>query len=185
VARYDVERDADAIRRERADILRARTDQHDKLLEEIEAMKQRGDYGQAYTVKVREAAKIENEIADDDVGDATITKLREKQREAAVRFPDELAAALADVDDYTLFARTDADGTFRINVPNDGKRKALLIVAERQVEKEERFVWFVWLDKLSADSGKLLFANHNDLRQPSIANVMNVFAHLPSAPPTK
>jgi|GEM_PF-3776279 len=184
-ARADVDRDAEAIRRDRAESLRTRSDQRDKLLEEIEAMKQRGDFGPAYIVKTRQVAKIEDELADDDVGDATITKLRERQRDAYLRYPDEFVAALADAGDHMLFTRTDADGGFKLSFPDDGKRKALLIVAERQLEKVEQYVWFVWIDKMASDAGKLLFANHNDLRRGSAENVVNLSTYLATVPPPK
>ena len=110
------------------------------------------------------------------------TETIRKSREGALRnYPNEFAEALIGAIKPTGVTRTNADGEFTIQIPKRQGRVALMIEASRELERVEHFVWFVWLDELSTDSGVYLFSNHNVLSSASSANVVNMVAALPES----
>jgi hypothetical protein len=152
-----------------------------QLVAETEAMKERRDFSETYTSKVAEISSIDSELARND-GLKEKTDALRKDREGALRsFPNEFAEALIAVAKPTSVTHTNADGEFTLEIPKHQGRVALLIEASRELEGVERFVWFVWLDRLTADSGVYLFSNHNVLSSGTEANVVNVSAEPPES----
>ena len=149
------------------------------LSAEVEAMREKRDFSESYSAKVAEISSIGTELARND-GIKEKTEALRKSHEGALRnYPNEFAEALLGAVKPTSVTRTNADGEFTVQISKKQGRVALLVEASRELEHVERFVWFVWLDQLTPDSGVYLFSNHNVLSSPNDANVVNV----PSTPP--
>jgi hypothetical protein len=146
--------------------------EQEQLAAEVEDMKARRDFSGTYASKVAAVGAIEDELTSLDSLNATGESMRPTSdpRSSSRQFAETLIAAAKP----SAVTRTNADGEFSIEVPKTQGRVALLIEASRELETVERFVWFVWLDQLVADSGVLLFSNHNVLDSGTSANVINV-----------
>lgn len=159
---------ADQLASRRASLRR----EQEQLAAEVEEMKTRRDFSGAYSAKVAAVGAIEDELTSLDELNSTGEAMRTNpdQRRASRQF----AEALLTAGKPSGVTRTNADGEFSIEIPTNQGRVALLIEASRELETVERFVWFLWLDQLVADSGVHLFSNHNVLESGSSANVINV-----------
>jgi hypothetical protein len=146
---------------------------------EVEAMKGKRDFSEAYSAKVAEINSINSELTRNDGIKEKTEALRKAQEGAPRNFSNEFAEALLAVVKPASVTRTNADGEFTLQVPRKQGRVALLIEASRELDHVEHFVWFVWLDQLTPDGGVYLFSNHNVLGSANDANVVNV----PTAPP--
>jgi hypothetical protein len=151
--------------------------EQEQIAAEVEDMKERRDFSGAYSAKVAAVGAIEDELASLNELNSTGEAMRTNpdQQNATRQFAEALIAAAKP----SGITRTNADGEFSIEIPKNQGRVALLIEASRELETVERFVWFIWLDQLVADSGVLLFSNHNVLESGSSANVINVAAAQP------
>ena len=151
----------------------------EELMAEVEAMRERRDFSERYAAKVAEITRIEAELARKD-GLKEKTDAIRKSREGAMHsYPNEFAEALIAAAKPTSVTRTNADGEFTLEISKKQGRVALLIEASRELERVEHFIWYVWLDQLTTDSGVYLFSNHNVLSSVNPANVVNISA--PSA----
>jgi hypothetical protein len=148
--------------------------EQEQIAAEVEDMKARRDFSGAYSAKVAAIGAIEDELASLDELKSTGDDMRTNpdQRTSSRQFAEALLTAAKP----SGVTRTNADGEFSIEIPKGQGRVALLIEASRELETVERFVWFLWLDQLAADSGVHLFSNHNVLESGSSANVINVSA---------
>jgi hypothetical protein len=151
--------------------------EQEQIAAEVEDMKARRDFSGDYAAKVAAVGAIEDELAglneSNSTGEATRTNA--DQRNSSRQFAETLITAAKP----SGVTRTNADGEFSIDIPKSQGRVALLIEASRELETVERFVWFVWLDQLVADSGIYLFSNHNVLESGSSANVINLASAQP------
>lgn len=148
---------------------------------EVEAMRDRRDFSDAYSAKVAEISSIGAELARSDGLKEKTDAIRKNREVALHNYPNEFSEALIAVAKPSSVTRTNADGEFTLEFPKGQHRVALLIEASRELEAVEHFVWFVWLDQLSPDSGVYLFSNHNVLSSGNEANVVNIFANLPES----
>lgn len=160
---------ADQLAARRASLRR----EQEQLAAEVEEMKARRDFAGAYAAKVAAVGAIEDELASmEDLRATRESSMRTTpdQRSSSRQFAEALIAAAKP----SGVTRTNADGEFSIEIPESEGRVALLIEASRELETVERFIWFVWLDQLTPDSGVHLFSNHNVLNSGSSANVVQL-----------
>lgn len=146
---------------------------------EVEAMKGKRDFSEAYAAKVAEINSINAELARNDGIKEKTEALRKTQDGAPRSFSNEFAEALLAVVKPASVTRTNADGEFTLQIPKKQGRVALLVEASRELDHVEHFVWFVWLDQLTPDGGVYLFSNHNVVGSANDANVVNVPATAP------
>jgi hypothetical protein len=151
----------------------------EQLSQEIETMRARRDFSEAYSAKVASLSSISDELESNDGLKEESEELRKNREGALRRYPNEFAAALIAAAKPTRVTRTNADGEFTIDIPKSNTRTALLIEASRELDRVERFVWFVWADQLTPDNGVYLFSNHNIATAPNEANVVTI----PAIPP--
>ena len=179
MAQTDVLQELSAVADQLASKRASLRSEQEQLAAEVEAMRERRDFSQAYSAKVAAIGAIEDELANSEDLDEREESIR-RNREVALRnYPNEFANALIPVVKPTRVTRTNADGEFTIEIPKSDGRVALLIEASRELENVERFVWFVWLDQVTPDGGVHLFSNHNVLTSGTSANVVN-FTPAPS-----
>jgi hypothetical protein len=173
MAQTDVSQELSAVANQLASKRAALRTEQEQLAAEVEAMRERRDFSEAYSAKVAAIGAIEDELASTEGMDQREESIR-KNRELALRnYPNEFADALIAVAKPTRVTRTNAEGEFTIDIPKSDGRVALLIEASRELEAVERFVWFVWLDQIAPDGGVYLFSNHNVLNSGTSANVVN------------
>jgi hypothetical protein len=145
------------------------------LTAEVDDMRRRQDFSESYATKVAEISDLNFELSHSENIKEKAEALQ-KSREGALRnYPNEFGEALTAAAKPVLSTHTNADGEFSVQIPKGRGRVALLIQASRELENVEHFVWFVWVDKLSADDGTYLFSNHNFIGSGSDANVVNIF----------
>jgi hypothetical protein len=153
--------------------------EQEQLAAEVEAMRERRDFSEAYSSKVAAIGAIEDELNSAETVSGKEELVRQNRENAVRRYPVEFAEALIRVAKPASVTRTNADGEFTLELSKRRGRVAILIEASRELETVERFVWFVWLDQLTTDGGVYLFSNHNVLSADNNSSVVNVAAALP------
>lgn len=176
VARTDLDQELSVVSREIAAKREALRKKQEALLAEAEAMREKRDFSGAYAAKVAEANQVGVELARGDGLKEKSEAIRKSHDGALRNYPNEFAEALVAATTATAMTRTNADGEFTLQLPPGPERVAILIEATRELESVERFVWFVWADKLTPDSGVYLFSNHNFLNAGGDANVVDLSA---------
>jgi len=174
VAQTDLEQEISRIATQLASEREALRRQQEQLAQEIEAMRESRDFSESYSAKVAAVSSINDELAHNDGLKEEAEALRKNREGAAHSYPNEFAQALMAVVKPIRVTRTNADGEFTIEVPKRDGRVALLIEASRELDRVERFLWYVWLDQLTADGGVYLFSNHNIATSTNPANVVNI-----------
>jgi hypothetical protein len=179
IAHTDLDQEISKLATQMAAEREALRKQQEQLAEEIEAMRELRDFSEPYSAKVAAISSITNELArNDDLKEET--EALRRTREGALRnYPNVFAEALMAAVKPSRVTRTNADGEFTLEIPKSEGRVALLIEASRELDRVERFVWFMWLDQLTPDSGVYLFSNHNISTAANQANVVNIPAAQP------
>ena len=179
VAKTDLEQELAIVSREVAAKREALKKKYENLLAEAEAMREKRDFSGAYAAKVAEANQVAAELAKGDGLKEKTEAIRRNRDGALHNYPTEFAEALIASTTATSVTRTNADGEFTLELPKDYGRVAILIEATRELDTVERYVWFLWVDKLTPDSGVYLFSNHNFLSAGNEANVINISSQIP------
>lgn len=176
VAQTDMSQEITALAQELATKRDALQMKQEELVAEVEAMRARREFSEPFSARVAEITAIEAELARNDDLKEKADAIRTNREGAMHSYPNEFAEALIAAAKPTKVTRTNADGEFTLEIPKQQGRVALLIEASRELERVERFIWYVWLDQLSPDSGVYLFSNHNVLSSANPANVVNISA---------
>jgi hypothetical protein len=179
VAQGDISQELSSISNQLANRQAALRKEQEQLAAEVEAMRERRDFSETYASKVAAIGEIEDQLNNAETVGGREAIVRQNRENAVRRYPAEFAEALIRVAKPASVTRTNADGEFTLDLPKRESRVAILIEASRELETVERFVWFVWLDQLTADGGVYLFSNHNVLSADNNASVVNVAAALP------